>query len=1067
MQNKPSLTFGVLANWQLYNGTTAHRYLLSLLNGIVFGAQERGCRLLLSCGVGGSVNTYTPAWPVPTLNSIFAPVGPWNCDGLIVVPPFTDEARTRYVAELRMSEYPVVFAGAGASGPTVAVDNAAGIAQAFQHLHAHSHRRIGFISGHATPHGDSAIRRATYLAALAAHDLPLDPSLVVAGNHSFEGGKQAIRELLACPAPPTAVIASNDDSAFGALSAIHAAGLRVPEDIALIGFDDILDARIQVPPLTTIHNPTFELGYRSLTALADLLSGAWDGVAPIQVPTRLVIRRSCGCQPGHPGHASMHHHDFSACVAQMAEAALTEAQRAQPGMITALCHQLAHAFQAALATGDQPIFLAALADVLQQTEALTEEIAIWQSALSVLRAAHMVHTATPAHAILAADMIDQARIIVGERVRRQTTRALVQHMDVADRVGAMTAQLLAVVDEVHIAATLAANMVNLGIAHVVVARYTADGDDSPHWSTIALQCGLASTAARRFPTRSFPPSGVYPDEQAWQLAVLPLIVDNDVIGFVAFDATNLEACAAIMRNLASAMRTITLYAEAREGRRLAEEASRLKSRFLSMVSHELRTPLNLISGLSDMLLHEDLGARAQPTVLRADLEQISASAQHLGRLIGDVLDLASSDAGQLRLVRKPIDLSATLAMVAVTGQRMAQEKGLDWIYDVTQPGPRVLGDQTRLRQVVLNLISNAVKFTSHGTITLFVGSAQNNAIIRVSDTGLGIPHDEQPHVFDEFRRTEQSIALGYRGLGLGLAICKHLVEAHGGTITLQSVGTPGAGSRFDVQLPLLVDAHPLVCAPDSDIRAAAVHTPRVLIADDDPQIRGLHRRIVLARSAASQVIEAENGTVALASMAIERPDLVLLDLIMPELDGFGVLAAMRENPALHDIPVIVLTAQVLTDADIGRLGHSVAAILVKGVFNADEISAHIDAALVHRRKLGSVTQRLVHKALGFIHTHYVDTLSRELIALHVGVNENYLTDCFHREMGITPINYLARYRIGHAQILLAQSQQSITEIALAVGFGDSAYFSRVFQREVGVSPSSYRRNHHATRLLLA
>jgi AraC-like DNA-binding protein len=234
----------------------------------------------------------------------------------------------------------------------------------------------------------------------------------------------------------------------------------------------------------------------------------------------------------------------------------------------------------------------------------------------------------------------------------------------------------------------------------------------------------------------------------------------------------------------------------------------------------------------------------------------------------------------------------------------------------------------------------------------------------------------------------------------------------------------------------------------------------VLIVDDNATMRAMHARIVRGQ-AAYRVLEAANGREALAVMRATPPDLVLLDLIMPELDGFGVLEAMRADERLCSVPVVVLTAQTLTEADLGRLNRGVAAVLAKGLFSVEETLRHMTAALERSRKLGSPTQRLIHKAIAFIQSHYAEPLSREQIATHIGVHENYLTDCFHREMGITPITYLTRYRLQQARALLEAGQQSITEVALAVGFADSAYFSRVFQREVGVSPSAYQRGRRA------
>src|SRR5439155_8473698 len=178
--------------------------------------------------------------------------------------------------------------------------------------------------------------------------------------------------------------------------------------------------------------------------------------------------------------------------------------------------------------------------------------------------------------------------------------------------------------------------------------------------------------------------------------------------------------------------------------------------------------------LSELLLRDEQQL-ALPAERRQDLERIATNAQHLGQLIGDVLDLTSSEAGQLRLAHEPLDLSETLRMVAVTGERMARDKGLAWLANLPEIGPYVLGDRTRLRQIVLNLVSNAVKFTHAGSVTLEVLGIDDQAVIRVSDTGPGIPADEQQHIFDEFWRSERTATDEHGGLGLGLAICKHRV----------------------------------------------------------------------------------------------------------------------------------------------------------------------------------------------------------------------------------------------------------------------------------------------------
>jgi DNA-binding response OmpR family regulator/nitrogen-specific signal transduction histidine kinase len=634
----------------------------------------------------------------------------------------------------------------------------------------------------------------------------------------------------------------------------------------------------------------------------------------------------------------------------------------------------------------------------------------------------------------------------------------------------------------------------------------------------------------------------------------------------------------ITQQIAAALNNARLYKDATEGRKLAEEADRLKSRLLSTVSHELRTPLNLIVGLSEILLQKrSQSERSLSSAFRKDIEQIYASAQHLGRLIQDVLDLASSEAGQLHLANELIDLGETMEMVVATGRRLANEKGLTWQDSLPETRLWVWGDRTRLRQVALNLVSNAIKFTSLGGVSLQVESKDGKAVVLVNDTGLGIAPEEQSLIFDEFHRTELTTARGYGGIGLGLAICKRLVEMQGGEIGVHSSGAEGAGSSFYFTLPLIepetihmegealplgleqpvmlftsqagngerLREHlanqgfevkvveisetqdwmtPLLKTPpgavvldigmaptrgwevlkalkensatqavpvllysltenkgavlELDYLTKPVGTAELtrvlesqklaagdekdekifLIVDDDPATLEMYVRIAQSWLGKHKVLKARNGREALDLMQQQRPGLVLLDLMMPELDGFGVLEAMREKESTRDIPVIVLTGKILTENDMVRLNRGVARVLEKGLFSVQETLTHIDAVLARKRNLGSEAQRMVRQAMAYLHERYDQPVSRQDLARYLGMSGDYLTYCFRKEVGMTPIAYLNRYRINQAKALLTESDKNITEIAMSVGFSDSGYFSRVFRRQVGVSPEAYRRN---------
>lgn len=1123
MRESARPTIGFLSTWSVYQGATIDGYTHTLLQGISAAARERGCNLLLGCGISlpGSSRASRTAWSVSDTNADFIPLGPWNADGLIITPDDLSDSQFAYLKDLVDAGFPVVMTTAEIPGlvlnnsQMVTVDNAEGIRQAMEHLFAHGHQRIAFVAGKSGRGGDSAERLAGYLETLRAANLPYDPRLVAFGEHRMRDGRTAMQQILATGAPFSALVASNDLSCLGAVEVLRAAGRRVPEDVAVIGFDDILEARSQIPPLTTVRHPTFALGYQSVITLLNTVQARASGAQarpahPVfRIPTQLVVRQSCGCRPESAASKfSFAPRDTQqTLVHEMAQATVVEARHSSQQEIEPMCVRLVNAFQAARAQHDTAPFDHALQELTLWLDEHNEDAFAWHAAISNLSTG--IPRSKTADVSFAHTLIDRARLEMAEHAQRQTTDVLVQHMEMSSRLGLMTAQLLAVLDTVEGANILAEHLPHLGITHALVAMYDPRDDDLYACARVLIDTETArphSLVGQEFSPRSFPPDDFYPNTPL-QLALLPLAVtqtrtdaeptgerDGEMpersMGFVALSLlpnaplTSLESCAAITHNLGAALRSGSLYREALEGRRLAEEANRLKSRFLSTVSHELRTPLSLIVGLSDMVLtqkHEALS-----TTSRRDLQQIHSSAQHLGRLINDVLDLASSEAGQLRLLREPLDLAAELHEVALIGAEMAREKGLQWHFEIdaghaASTPLRVIGDRTRLRQIVLNLLSNAVKFTARGKIALEMRRNGETATILVSDTGIGIAPPDQAQLFQEFQRTERTVAAGYGGMGLGLAISKHLVVQHGGTIGVRSPGDFGGGTTFYFALPLLREEVRTTTGDDLlaytlDTRgkfqpfspelidaalepAAAEAAHAILVVDDDREILKLHCRLV--EQLGYRALPARSGREALELVAMEHPSLVLLDLMMPELDGFHVLDALRAGETTRDIPVIVLTARALDETDIERLNRGVASIMAKGLFHSSETMQHIQAALEQQRTLVSPTRRLVRRAMGFIHEKYAEPLTREQIAAHVNISPDYLTDCFRQEVGITPMVYLNRYRLRQARELLETTDLKITQIALAVGFSESAHFTRMFQREVGMTPRAWRQGNRA------
>jgi signal transduction histidine kinase/CheY-like chemotaxis protein len=355
-------------------------------------------------------------------------------------------------------------------------------------------------------------------------------------------------------------------------------------------------------------------------------------------------------------------------------------------------------------------------------------------------------------------------------------------------------------------------------------------------------------------------------------------------------------------------------------RRAAEDAlrdaNRMKDEFLATLSHELRTPLNAIVGWSDMLRRGDL----PPEHVKRATEAIYRNAKVQNHLINDVLDVSRIISGKVRIERQPVDPAVVLLSALESVQSAADAKG---VAIVTELGPvpyLVAADATRLQQVFWNLLSNAVKFTpSGGSVRVSLRFVASEVHVQVADSGIGINPDFLPHVFERFRQRDSSITRVDSGLGLGLAIVRHLVEMHGGTVTAESAGE-GKGATFTVTLPA---QH--VEERRRGGRPAARHVPvpaveevpddipslcglRVLVIDDEDDARDVASS-VLKRHGAS-VVAAANAPQALEQFALFDPDVLLVDLAMPEVDGYTLLGRLRtsEHPRGAAVPAIALTA---------------------------------------------------------------------------------------------------------------------------------------------------------------
>jgi signal transduction histidine kinase/CheY-like chemotaxis protein len=340
-----------------------------------------------------------------------------------------------------------------------------------------------------------------------------------------------------------------------------------------------------------------------------------------------------------------------------------------------------------------------------------------------------------------------------------------------------------------------------------------------------------------------------------------------------------------------------------------EAASQHKSAFLANMSHELRTPLNAVIGYSEMLqeIAEDEGFEQ----LLPDLGKIRDAGRHLLNLINDILDLSKIEAGKMDLYLEEVDLAEMIQEVAAIVAPLAASRGNK--FEVTgEPGGMLYTDRTKLKQSLLNLLGNAGKFTESGRIALEVREAAGELSFIVSDTGIGMSEEQLGRLFQAFSQADASTTRRYGGTGLGLAITKHFCEMLGGRISVES--TPGDGSTFTITLPATRTpaAAPAPEAAPALLPDSLDHRALVMVVDDDPNARHLLASIV--RREGYRVLEAADGEAALALARAHRPDIITLDVLMPRIDGWAVLAALKSDDELREIPVIIVT--VLADRGI-------------------------------------------------------------------------------------------------------------------------------------------------------
>jgi signal transduction histidine kinase len=381
---------------------------------------------------------------------------------------------------------------------------------------------------------------------------------------------------------------------------------------------------------------------------------------------------------------------------------------------------------------------------------------------------------------------------------------------------------------------------------------------------------------------------------------------------------------------------LALYAELDEKAESLRHADQVKTRFLSDMGHEFRTPVNSIMALTRLLAELDLPAEG-----RRQLDLIARAAHDLESLVNDLLDLAKIEAGKIDV--RPAELDVANVFSALRGmlRPLLVNRSLSLVFEEPEGLPLLYTDEGKVSQILRNFISNALKFTEAGEVrvTASLGQSGDTVMFCVTDTGIGIAPEDQERIFEEFTQVDHPLQRNHKGTGLGLPLTRKLAQLLGGQVGVRSA--PGVGSTFFAEIPIRYTDDVAVSGP-----APATATPprmRVLVVDDDETSR--YTVASFATRPGAEVLEAENGLDGIARAQAERPDVILLDLMMPGLGGHEVLQRLKGDPDTAAIPVIIVTSRFVNEEEKRQILTKAVDVLYKGDLARETVTRTIDAAL--------------------------------------------------------------------------------------------------------------------------